>query len=606
MHRGLLLVVIFFFLHSVLSAQPYPRYYFRNPLGFPMQLTANFGELRFNHWHMGLDMRTNQKENQPIYAAAAGFIARVKIEPFGFGRSIFIEHPNGMTTVYGHLNDFFPALEQYVTEQQYKQESWSIELDIPKDKFKVFKSQFIANSGNSGASQGPHLHFEIRDTKTGKSLNPLLFGFPLSDNIPPEVLKLAMYDRSRSVYDQSPQLFSLKKTIESYTIPNVPIIYTGLNKISFAIQALDRITGSRNPNGIYAAKIYFDENPLVSFELDSINYSESSYINAQIDYKHLADGGVKLQHLSILPGDRGTVYKRIKGDGTIILDDSDIHAVLIEVKDAYMNTSLVSFNIQYVDSLSIPVPADVPVQKFAPNKINVLKKNDFELEMPAACLYDTVQLQYSRYVTPEQFAVSALHIVNDASIPVHTNFIVRIKPDRVIHEAWKNKLLIQRNFRSSVRKAVWQGDPTGVGWLTAKFDDFGSFQLFADTLPPEIDELLNGGNINYSGDTIDLSPAERIVFRLKDNFGVIKNLRAELNGRWVRFSNDKGSAYIYHFDERCPYGLHELKVTAEDLAGNLTTKTWWFKRNPYTPPPKKKPVQKKKTIQKKTSSKKNQ
>ena len=339
-----------------------------------MQLTANFGELRSSHWHMGLDLRTNQKENQPIYAAAAGFIARVKIEPFGFGRSIFIDHPNGMTTVYGHLNDFFPALEEYVTEQQYKQESWSIELDIPKDKFKVFKSQLIAYSGNTGSSQGPHLHFEIRDTKTGKSLNPLLFGFPLSDNVPPEILKLAMYDRSRSVYDQSPQLFSLKRTKESYTIPNVPIINTGLNKISFAIQALDRITGSRNPNGIYAAKIYFDENPLVSFELDSINYNESNYINAQIDYKHRADGGVKLQHLSILPGDRGTVYKRFRGDGTIIPDDSDIHSVLIEVKDAYMNTSLVSFNIQYFDSLSKPVPVDITLQKLVPNKQNLLKE----------------------------------------------------------------------------------------------------------------------------------------------------------------------------------------------------------------------------------------
>src|ERR1043165_8542661 len=180
MHRGLLIVFILF-LHLILSAQSYPKYYFRNPLGIPMQLTGNFGELRSNHWHMGLDIRTNEKENQPVYAAAEGYIAKVRIEPFGFGRSIFINHPNGLTTVYGHLNDFFPELEQYVTEQQYKLESWAVELEFHENKFKVFKSQLIAYSGNTGSSRGPHLHFEIRDTKTSKCLNPLLFGFPVND-----------------------------------------------------------------------------------------------------------------------------------------------------------------------------------------------------------------------------------------------------------------------------------------------------------------------------------------------------------------------------------------------------------------------------------------
>src|SRR5215467_8908764 len=162
------------------SKPNYPKYYFRDPLGIsPMEIVANFGELRPDHWHMGLDIRTKQKENFPVYAAASGYIARIKVEKFGYGRSIYINHPNGLTTVYGHLNKFFPALEEYVTEQQYKNQSWEIELSFDKKQFPVFKSQLIAYSGSTGNSAGPHVHFEIRNTKSTKCLNPLLFGFPM-------------------------------------------------------------------------------------------------------------------------------------------------------------------------------------------------------------------------------------------------------------------------------------------------------------------------------------------------------------------------------------------------------------------------------------------
>src|SRR5436190_13087284 len=207
---------------SALS-QEYPQNYFRNPLNIPMQLVANFGELRANHWHMGLDIRTQQKVNLPVYAAAEGYIARIKIEPGGFGRAIYINHPNGYTTLYAHLNNFFPALEQYITEQQYNLKSWAVFLDIPPTLFPVKKGDFIAYSGSTGGSQGPHVHFEIRDTKTDKVLNPLLFGFALKDKIPPVILRLAVYDRSMSTYSQAPKLFGLKYVNGNY-VPTSPLI----------------------------------------------------------------------------------------------------------------------------------------------------------------------------------------------------------------------------------------------------------------------------------------------------------------------------------------------------------------------------------------------
>ncbi|HEY6063615.1 MAG TPA: M23 family metallopeptidase [Chitinophagaceae bacterium] len=567
-----------------LPAQPdsFPKYYFRNPLGIPMELTANFGELRSDHWHMGLDFRTNQKENLPVYAAADGYIASIGIRPQSFGRFIIINHPNGLSTLYGHLNDFFPKLEQYVTEQQYKQESWAVELNFTKNQFPVSKSQFIAYSGNTGGSQGPHLHFEIFDTKTEKRLNPLLFGFPFSDDVPPALIKLAIYDRSRSTYAQSPLIFSLKKTDTGYVIPKIPVIKTGLNKISFAIQAYDRMSNSNNPDGIYMAKLYLDGVPQIQFVLDSISYEETVYINAQVDYKYRANGGGWLQHLSQLPGDHGTAFKQIKSNGVINLTDTGIHSVTIEVMDARNNVSQLNFFIQHDDSLSTMGMQGFGSSYLIPNQVNVIKQPDFEMYLPGTTLYDTVQLLYFRNNSSSANSVSALYQVNDASVPLHNDVTVRIKPAKIIPGDWKDKILIQRSGRgSTLRKARWDGE-----WLTAKFGDFGAFRAFADAIPPRINEL-------GKGDTINLSPGSRIVFTPTDNFGEIKNFRVELDSQWVRFSNDKGRNWIYTFDERCPYGVHHLKVVAEDLAGNTTIKEWWFKRYPYTPPPKKKKAVKK-------------
>src|SRR5580692_9994511 len=149
---------------QLFPATAYPRDYFRDPLDVPISLAANFGELRPNHYHMGLDIRTQHRENLPVYAAADGYVARVSIEPAGFGQAVYINHPNGYTTVYGHLNDFFPALAAYVKQQQYDQESWKVFIDIPADLFPVRKGDWIAYSGSTGGSEAPHVHFEIRST----------------------------------------------------------------------------------------------------------------------------------------------------------------------------------------------------------------------------------------------------------------------------------------------------------------------------------------------------------------------------------------------------------------------------------------------------------
>ncbi|HEX4876029.1 MAG TPA: M23 family metallopeptidase [Chitinophagaceae bacterium] len=582
LYRFVFLNVIALSATTSLQAQV-PVNYFRNPVGIPMELAANFGELRPDHWHMGLDVRTNAKENLPIYAAAEGYIAHIGVRPKSFGRFIIINHPNGLSTLYAHLNDFFPELEKYVTGQQYQKESWAVELDFSKEKFPVAKGDFIAYSGNTGGSQGPHLHFEIFETKTGKRLNPLLFNFPVSDKVSPVITRLAVYDRSKSVFDQSPVFYNLKNTDSGYIIPKTPVLKTGLSRLSFAIQAYDKMSAGGSPDGIYSAQLFVDDKPQVKFVLDSIDYNETAFINAQIDYKHRYNGGGWLQHVAKLPGDNGAAYKVQQGDGVVHLTDTLLHTVRIVVKDAKGYTAALNFLLQYDDSLQTSAPGQAERLRFAPNKVNTLTRPGFEMYLPKDALYDTTTVDYYALNNLLANAFSPAHQAGNPSIPLHSEAMVRIKLNKPVPEAQQDKLLIIRTDNKggkTVKKAVWQEQ-----WLSAAFGDFGTYQLVADTVAPQI-------NAPGKGDTINLSGAGRIVFTPADNYG-IKKFRATLDGAWLRFTNDKGRSWIYEFDERCPYGVHELIVNVEDIAGNVLQKSWWFKREPYTPPsPKKKAVKK--------------
>ncbi len=192
-------------------SQNYPQDYFRNPLNIPIQLAASFGELRPDHFHMGLDIRTQSRENLPVHAAAEGYISRIIIQKYGFGRALMITHPNGYTTLYAHLNKFTDAVDKYLKEKQYKEQRWEQDFQVPAELFPVKKGQFIAFSGNTGGSQGPHLHFEIRDTKTGNNLNPQLFGFNIPDNTDPVIQGLYWFDRRFSTYQLASQQVGITK-----------------------------------------------------------------------------------------------------------------------------------------------------------------------------------------------------------------------------------------------------------------------------------------------------------------------------------------------------------------------------------------------------------
>ncbi|GAB3424560.1 peptidoglycan DD-metalloendopeptidase family protein [Niabella aquatica] len=565
---SLALLLTGFVSFSQLYKKPvYPQNYFRWVTNLNPDIVANMGELRPNHWHMGLDVRTNQVVNQNVYAAADGYIAFVGIEPLSWGRWIIINHPNGLSTLYGHLNDFRSDLEQYVTQQQYNNESWETHLSIPPGKFPVKKGDFISFSGTTGGSGGPHVHWEIIDTKSGRRLNPTLFGTPIMDNIPPTIIKIAMYDRNNAVYDQSPSLFKLSKTGATYSVAG-GTIHTSLNKLSFSIQAYDTRNGTGNQDGIYSARLFLDNREISSFYIDSIDYADSRYMNCQVDYKMISSGGSWMQHTSKLPGDLSGVYYDLGENSIISLADTLMHNIKIEVADANGNISTINFNVKNNGA----APPAAKAYEWLPGRTNRLIRTAFEANMPLNALYDKMNTGYTSTPSVSLNSVSARHKLGETYIPVHSNYEVKIKPDKYISPENRNRIVIKRTGRTStIKKATWNGE-----WLTAQFRDFGIFEAFIDNAPPTINSL-------GAGEIVNLNKAARITFTPTDNYG-IADFRAELDGEWLRFTNDKGRTWVYNFDNRVTPGQHTLTVTVTDIAGNITRKSWQFVRG-INPPP---------------------
>ncbi|PHK35199.1 peptidase M23, partial [Nostoc linckia z16] len=292
-------LLLFLYAFTCFSQTPYPQDYFRSPMDLPVHPSGTFGELRSNHFHAGLDFRTKQKTGFPVFAAADGYISRIKVSTYGYGTVLYIDHPNGYTTVYGHLLKYAPALDAYVRKRQYEKQTFEIELFPKLGEIPVKKGEMIALSGNSGGSGGPHLHFEYRDTKTEMIINPLLFGLgkKMKDTKSPTVYGLMVYPLSDdAVVNESkqPMLLSVKQQPDGTYLADK--VYAR-GKIGFAVNATDKSTGSYGNNGIYKVQTYFNGTPYYGFEFNTFAFDESRYVNNFIDYPKYYATGQRFQKL---------------------------------------------------------------------------------------------------------------------------------------------------------------------------------------------------------------------------------------------------------------------------------------------------------------------
>ena len=553
-----LIFSVFLFVGIITSAQNnYPQNYFRNPLNIPINLSANFGAVRSNHFHMGLDIRTNSQENLSVVAAADGYVSRIKVEKYGFGNAVYVTHPNGYTTVYAHLNKYFDKLDEYVKQQQYKDEKWEQDIAFSPNQFPVTKGQLIALSGNTGGSAGPHLHFEIRDTKTEECINPLLFGFNIPDGIAPIISGLYWYDRRFSTYEPGANGIAVKKAGNIYTSN---IVRVNSPSISFAIKAVDKANQGFNL-GIYDAELLMDGKMIYSFKIDKVHYDDTRYLNGCIDYPKFARDKMSIQHLSTLPGVKLQNY-RSGSDGIINLQDNEIHNIEIILKDVNGNTSRLTTKVQ-LNTNSGKIPSGD--KTVSPNEPKTIKTENAEINLSKNAVYDAVSFIMSE--KPDAAAVSNAIILNNSTIPVHDFYTVKIKPNRKLSSEEKDKTVIELNYGSdkNVIKTKWNDD-----WAQGQFNRLGTARLLLDNGLPSVSPSWKDGAIVSSG-SLRLKGTTKI--------GDIEAFRAELDGKWLRFARVKDD-FVYVFDEKCPKGSgsHTLKVTTTNTAGNTNTQTFTFTR----------------------------
>jgi murein DD-endopeptidase MepM/ murein hydrolase activator NlpD len=563
----LLTLVSFFFFQGnaqVFPPKDYPENPFAYPLNIPVKLNANFGELRNNHFHMGLDLFTLRKENLPVYAPADGWIAKVKIDPKGFGNATYINHYSGLTTLYCHMNTFPPQVLNAIKEGQYKKEKWKGDVEFDKDRFPVKKGDFIGYSGNTGASAGPHVHYEIRRTADDACINPMLI-HKLYDVTPPDLQRIAIYDRNKSTYEQQPKIMPVIHGAGGHTIKGGHINVSS-NKVGIAIGATDRITGVPNPNGIYQAVLYLDDEPVSGFQLDGIDYLQTRYLNAHIDYRIKKSGGAYWQHVTPLPGDQLPFNFRGTESGCIELKDKELHKVRLEVKDANGNAINMRFTIQWTGEQGTSLLTVKNSRYMFPGMINIFETEALQVVSSEKSYYDAFLMKYSVKSGLPAIA-SDIHTVHTPMIPVHDSLWYRIKANRSISFADRERVVMVKSAggKIDIAKAEFTGE-----WYEAKFREFGDFWLEVDNVPPQITitGLYNGAGV--SGGAV-------VVCTVNEDKKEIRSFRAELDGKWLMFEG-LGPVYRYKVDEYCPPGEHELLIQVEDEAGNLSEKRIKFTR----------------------------
>lgn len=554
------------FAQTAATEDNYPQGYFRNPLDIPISLAGNFAECRPNHFHTGLDLKTNEKENLKVYAAADGYISRISISHSGYGNALYITHPNGYTTLYGHLNDFYPALQQYLVQQQYAKESWNIELNLTANQFPVKKGQLIAFSGTTGGSTGPHLHFEIRNSQTEHVLNAALFGLPITDIVPPVPQSIALYNSS-SVYEQEAQLFPVIKNGADYTTTQPVSVNTG--HIRIAVKADDYMNGSSNTLGVYEMSLYLDEVLQSSWRLNDIDFDENRYVNAFADFKLKEEKKGWYQTLFRTKGNQISNYTFLNAaDGMLDISDGQPHEVHIVLKDAAGNTSDIRFTVRYSDNKDSIAARDCTL--WQAGKANELKTKSLVFHTDNDALYDDICMKYSEQ--PSAKYLSHIVQIQDTKVPIQSYAQLSIKLNKLIPFALADKLVFVHHIKAAALPGNNPQDAAAAryeqGWAKAEVRTFGNYYVAIDTIPPVIKPLQKN--------TV-LRKAKNIRFTVTDNLTAVQSFRAELDGKWLRFVRS-GNTYTYIFDDHCTAGKHSLIIIATDENDNKRTFRYTFTR----------------------------
>ncbi len=541
----------------------YPQDYFVQPLEIPMQLSGNFGELRPNHFHAGFDFKTNQKEGLNVHASAEGYVSRIKIASNGYGKAIYITHPNGYTSVYGHLQKAVGVIQDKIEALQYAAKSYEIEAYLKPNELPITKNQIIAISGNTGGSEGPHLHFEFRDSKTEKIINPLFFGLDLKDTKKPIVSGVYVYPiDENSVVNESkiPVILSLSLQKDGTYISD-KVMASG--RIGFGINAVDWDDVSYNANGVYKTQLISNGTPIFGYELDEMLFDDARYVNAFIDYSRYKKSHQRVQKLFMKYAYNWTnIYQNV-ANGIYDVTPNFTSNQRIEVSDFFQNKTVITIPIQYSNQVAKVQNPLKPTKYLVKAKVDAnFEKENYSVYFPSGTFYDDFYLNFE--------VKNNILYLHDDVVPAHTNFTITATDDKYSDDDKKQMFLASYNGKK------WVFNPTKLNGntFTCKSKTLGQFALMKDTLAPKI-------KIDKNIESKWISDQKSISLTITDDFSGVKTYNGYLNDQWILFEYESKLNKITHIfkDNLLLEGANKLKVIVTDNVGNSTIFETQFNRS---------------------------
>ena len=518
---------------------------FESPMKIPLILSGTFGELRSNHFHSGIDFKTNQEIGIPIYAPAPGYVSRIKVSPYGFGKAIYINHENGLTTVYAHLDKFNSEINDYILKKQYEKKSFSLDLSISKDKFKLSTGDILAYSGNSGSSTGPHLHFEIRDTKTQHPLNPMNWDFKIKDTKKPIIEEIYIYDL------KNPLKITKQKMINDINIAG---------SFAIGIKAHDILDLAQNKNGINTIKIYLNDQLYFHYDIQEFSFNETKYINSLIDFKEYTKNKQRIYKCYVEKNNQLSVYKELINNGIITNIEEKSHKIKIVIEDSYKNKEKKEFVFNYKNSEKIDLVESKEIIDC--NQDFKFENENLEIFIPKKSLYQDCIFSYKENNKNDNHSE---YTVISSEIPLHKTFSLSIRLNKNTSNP-ENLIMVRLDgndsiyVKSKLENNIIIGSPKS----------FGTFTLASDEIAPTIQSV----NFKY-----DLSNETSIKFKVFDNLSGIDKYYAELDGEWILMEYDpKNNLLEHNFINKPVNKEHKLYIKVSDKNSNFTEKEFYFVR----------------------------